>query len=314
MMMLTGLLASFASVTPARADCAAARTVGSVASLPDAWREALAGLLRSTAEPGHPWSCLGGTIELTLEPDGARLGVAREAQEAAQRHVNAPEDVLPLGQALLATPLAASSDAPPARAEPAPAQDAVLVQREAAPVPPSKVERAATRTSEPSRSLLLSLGVDARAVGGSNVAWIGPTLSAAVVLGRWLPSISLRQQSSIASHTPDIDELSVALALQRQFEISSFELRTGLALRGAVVQRDLPHQHGEQSRVEGRIGLLTSFAIPVLRWANLVLALDAEFVAVSRETAEPPAAMNDEAPTPFPTYTLGGSVCFEVSL
>jgi hypothetical protein len=313
MMTLTGLLASFASVAPARADCTAARTLGSAASLPDAWRAALAGLIRSTAEPGHPWSCLGGTVELTLEPGGALLGVSREAQPAAERHVNSPEDVLPLGQALLATPLAASSEvavgaqAPPARAEAAPAQ----AQREPAPAPATKAASAATPAS---RSLLLSLGVDARAVGGSGVAWIGPTASAAVVLGRWLPSISLRQQSAIVSHAPGIDEVSVALALQRQFELSIFELRTGLALRGAVVQRDLPHQHGEQSRLEGRIGLLTSFAIPVLSWANLVLALDAEFVAVSRETTEPAATPNDEAPTPFPAYTLGGSACFEVSL
>jgi hypothetical protein len=131
-------------------------------------------------------------------------------------------------------------------------------------------------------------------------------------MGRWLPSISLRQQSAL-SHRSSIDELSVAVAVQARFEISAIELRAGLALRGAAVQRDLPGRRGEQSRLEGRIGAVTSVAIPVFRWSNVVLSADADVVGVSRKTAEP-APTSDEAPTSFPTYTLGGTACLEVPL
>jgi hypothetical protein len=162
--------------------------------------------------------------------------------------------------------------------------------------------------------LLLAAGVDARAVGGSSVGWIGPTLSAALRLGRWQPSISLRQQSAFVSDGPGIGEWSVALAVQRWFPVSAFELRTGLALRGAVVTRDLPRPRGEQSRLEARIGLLTAFVIPVVDWGSVVLSADAEVVGLSQATTQLDATAGEQTPTSFPKFTLGGSACFEVSL
>src|SRR5262245_59907652 len=108
MTTLAGLLASLASAAPAHAACVPARQGPSVARLPETWQVAVDQLVRSTAEPGHPWSCSGGTIDLDLATKGAVLRVAREGEDAVSRPVASPEDVLPLGQALLATPLAPS--------------------------------------------------------------------------------------------------------------------------------------------------------------------------------------------------------------
>jgi hypothetical protein len=312
-MSVFACLLSLLASAPARARCTAARTVGSTAPLSEAWRTSLDELIRSTAEPGHPWSCEGGTIDLQLDADGGLLSVAREGEEPATRRVASPEDVLPLGQALLATPLPADASEPQspteqgepkaALPEPPPGSPA------AAPAP-----AAATPANNHSRRLLLSAGIDGRGVGGSNVGWIGPTLSAGIVLGQWLPSISFRYQSAFMSDGPPLDELSVAVAVQSLFELSPFELRTGLALRGAVVQRDLPRPQGEQSRLEGRIGAVIGFAIPVFSWANLVLSVDADVVAISREIAQPDATSDGETPTSFPKYTVGGSACLEIPL
>jgi hypothetical protein len=317
MTVLTGLLASIAAAAPARA-CEAARTNSSMAGLPEAWRAAVDELVRSTAEPGHPWSCSGGKIELAVIAKGALLRVAREGEEGAWRPVAVPEDVLPLGQAMLATPLAPSdvaehavAAAPGDQGNPNPQLEVSRVVPDAASPPAAVAAPAALATSSP--RLLLGGGVDARHVGGSDVAWIGPTLSAGVRMGRWLPSISFRQQSDVSTgRGPSIDELSVALAVQSRFEISTFfELRTGLLLRGAAVQRDL-HKHGEQSSIEGRIGAVVSGVLPVFRWANVVLSADGEFTAVSRESVDPEP--QEQQPTTFPTYTLGGSACLEVPL
>ena len=308
--LAVGLFGWIATVAAVDTQCAAARPSAGVERLPDVWQAAIKELILSTEETGHPWSCAGGTVELQLEARGGSLSIAREGAAAVTRHVAAPADVLPLGQALLALPLAGAAEhteplvtaAPVSAPTPQPSRTPDTLP----PQPPPS-------DSEEPRSLLLQIGVDGRGVGGSGVAWLGPSLSAGLKMGRWLPSISLRQQSSL-SDGPSIDELSVALALQVRFALGRVELRAGPALRGAVVQRDLSHKRGDQSRLDGSVGILAGVAIPVLSWANIVVSADANVVAFSREMARPDASPGDAEPAAFPTYTLGGSVCFEVTL
>jgi hypothetical protein len=108
--------------------------------------------------------------------------------------------------------------------------------------------------------------------------------------------------------------VSFAVAVQSRIPLSRYELRPGLAVRGAVVLRDLPRPLGQQSRLEGRVGALTSFVIPAFSWASVVLSADAEVVAFSRETTAPKTSTADASPSSFPTYTLGGSAWLEVPL
>ncbi len=302
------LLALLVVATPARADCLPAHSDAAVEKLPEAWRVAVDQLIRSTAEPGHPWSCVGGKVALTLDASGATLRVALEGEEAVSRQVTSPEDVVPLGQALLAVPLTPPAEvsrpsAPETSKPPAPA---TLAAVEAPSMP--------VVTSRPQPRLLLGGGVDARRVGNARATWVGPVVSAAVPMGsRWLPSISLRQQSSVGSGRGGINELSAAVAVQARLDLSPVEWRVGLAVRVAAVERQLPDRQGEQGRREGRVGAITSLVIPVFRRVSVVVAADVELVALSHEQLAPSATLG-EAPRPFPGYTAGGSAMIEVPL
>jgi hypothetical protein len=301
-------LALLAAASPARAACLAARGGPSVGGLNSTWKTAVEQLLRSTSEPGHPWSCVGGVVDLEVASSGAVLRVAREGEEAVARRVESPDDVVPLGQALLATPLPppppeSVASAPPASAKQAPASAVTPAPASAPPEQPSV---------RPSR-LLVGGGVDVHHVGGSRVAWVGPVVSAAVPMGRLLPGISVRYQSSVLSRRPPIDEVSVAVSVQSRFVLSAVELRAGLVLRGATVQRDLPRPQGDQGRLEGRVGAITSLVIPAFRWGRVVLSADAEAVGAVRErdTQVPPGV---DPPRPYPRYLLGGGAQIEVPL
>lgn len=300
---------ALAWVRPAHADCAPASPGPSHDSLPRPWQSAVDRLVRSAAEPGHPWSCSGGRIDLELTSSGAVLRVAREGETPITRAVSEPSDVVPLGQALLAAPLEPTPS--PVEHDDATTSAAPVL----APAPivagaqqPRERDDAATRPKEP--RILLGGGIDGRAAGSSSGAWLGPTLSAAVPLGRWLPSISLRQQSGI-SDGPPLDEFSFGLAVQYRIPLRPLELRAGLGLRGAVVLRDLPRPQGAQSQLQGRAGPILSLVIPVVRWGNVVISADADFLGLSRRTAEPASTTGA---TPFPTFTVGGSAGFEVPL
>lgn len=313
-------------------DCVGARSGDTVAALPRVWREAVAALIHSTSEPGHPWSCAGGTIDLTLEASGAILRVERPGDSEVSRAVALPADIVPLGQALLATPLlppeTTPSTTPPTAevatgtqaSEPATQPSAEAVPSEQAPrkplaiEPPAPAEPRPHTDSEPRRKLLLGAGIDGRAVGGSGVFWLGPMLTAGLSIERWVPSISFRQQSDVISHRPTVDEVSVAIAVLRGFTISSSELRLGPVLRAAAVQRNLPERRGEQSRLGASIGALACVALPLTRWANLVFTVDADFVVASRQISGAMAQQGDETPTAFPAFTLGGSAGLELPL
>ena len=258
MTALAGLLTSIAWAAPARAGCVAVSTTPRRRGCPTP------GELRSRIWSARPprQDIRGVAREVRLSSSSSRAapccGCARGEEASAAG--SPPEDVLPLGQALLATPLAASSDVgehagvagAPDPVEPTPQQDSPLARRDA--VQPTTARKRAHVGLEQAFAPLAPQWrrrCPRRRWRGPG-AWIGPTVSAGVLMGRWLPSISLRQQSAL-SDGPSIDGTVVAIAVQSRFEISPFELRAGLVLRGAAVQRDSPHRRGEQGRLEGRI-------------------------------------------------------------
>lgn len=300
--------AAFAIARPASAACDPPKKADSVDTLPVAWRSAIDDLVRSAAEPGHPWSCSGGDVALDVGANGASLTVNRAGEPPITRTVALPSDVVPLGQALLAAPLSLPEEAPsppPSVTMPPAIRAEPTIERDApSPVEPAKKEP----------RLLLGGGFDGRGVGGSGVAWTGLTANAAVPMGRWLPSLSLRQQSALFGDGPSIDELSVALTLQYRVPVGPLEMRAGPTLRGAAVLRDLPRPQGEQSQIQGRVGGIVTIAIPVLRTASFLVWIDGDGVAISRESGAAPSATSDTTPKPFPTFTLGGGLGVEVPL
>jgi hypothetical protein len=310
---------------PSKQECVPAQTSVASKMLPPAWQAALAALLASTAESGQPWSCAGGRIELELVPAGALLWVAREGEAATVRTVSTPQDVLPLGQALLATALPEADDPTlpsEATAEgPVPASASSEPQPDLLPAEEPVREPAVAGSPQPAaesgksrRGLLLAAGLDVRGVGRSDVMWLGPTATAGVVLGRWLPTLGLRGLSDVVSRRPTVDELSVACALQHRWVASGFELRLGAALRAAAVERHLPERRGEQVRLEGRVGALAAIVIPVALFTQLAFSADAEALLLARKPVGATQLAGDEAAVPFPGFTIGGNATLEFGL
>ncbi len=318
LLLLVALLATVASVHPAHAECAPVRDV-SATRLPASWRAAIDDLVRSTSEPGHPWSCNGGQVALELTKNGATLHVTPEGEGPIARRVVSPEDVLPLGQALLAAAFAPVPQAPPAAEptpgpapEPAPAPSPPAPQAPK-PVAPAAAPALATREEHP--RLLFGASLDVRGAGGSGVALVGPSVSAAVPLGLWLPSIALRGQSSVGSEGAPIGDFSFALGFARRIPIGPVEVRGGVALRGALVLRDLPRPQGQQAEIQARGGLGGALVVPVARWARIVVGLDGDVVLAAARTADATSTTTTSTTlTEFPTYTLGGNVGVEVPL
>ena len=320
--LLAALLATVAPMRPAHAECAPVRDV-SATRLPASWRAAIDDLVRSTSEPDHPWSCNGGQVALELTKSGATLHVTPEGEAPIARRVVSPEDVLPLGQALLAAAFAPVPPAPPA-AEPTPGPGPEPAPAPSPPAPqaPKPVAPAAVPVPAPvpvheeHPRLLVGAGLDVRGAGGSGVALVGPSVSAAVPLGLWLPSIALRGQSSVGSEGAPIGDFSFALGFGRRIPIGPVEVRGGVALRGAFVLRDLPRPQGQQAEIQARGGLGGALVVPVARWARIVVGLDGDVVLAAARTADATTTTTTSTTTltEFPTYTLGGNVGVEVPL
>lgn len=315
---VAGGLVAFAVASVAHAECEPVRLVTPVASLPASWRAAVDQLVASTREPGHPWSCAGGTIALDLTSRGAVLRVGRDGEPMVAREIAKPADLVPLGEALLAVPLPPTVAAPPVESAPAPA--AVDSPPPPSPQVPEEPSGAAAPTPRASHDdeprLLLGAGVDARRIGGAAIASIGPAVSAAVPMGRWLPSIVLRQQSAL-SRRPHLGEVSAAVTMQARFPLphAHAELRGGLSVRGAMVQRDFPEIRGQQSRVDGRVGAVVSAVVPFTAWLHGVVSVDGELVVIANEGDSPGTTDIAAAPPrPFPTSTIGGHLGLEVAL
>jgi hypothetical protein len=289
------LLAAAALSGTTRAACVGARVAPAVSGQPEPWRRAVEALARSTAEPGHPWSCAGGEIDLVASGAGALLIIRREGEAWITRPVGSPGDVLPLGEALLARPVGFEQPEPPAPAAPTEAPAAV------APAP-------AVAASGP--RLLVGASVAADYAGRSRLGLIGPEIAAAVPLGSWLPQVSFRYQSSVGSRGPSIDAIGLGAALLRRWSIAGGELRVGGRLGAGLAVQDLPRPAGAQAHLDAHLGLLAAAVVPLWSSLRLVLAIEGERGLFSRTIGD----LSVAAPHPFPSYLLGGSAGVELAL
>jgi hypothetical protein len=65
-------------------------------------------LIQQAAAEGRPWSCVSAVVDLTPDSEGATLQIAKRGAASIARHVSTPDDVVPLGLALLAEPMPAA--------------------------------------------------------------------------------------------------------------------------------------------------------------------------------------------------------------
>src|SRR5689334_20479211 len=84
--------------------CDRAEEGPTVALQSSAWRAAVDALRDATGDPSQPWGCSGGSIDL-VEHDGRATLMVRGADGAMiSREVESPDDVVAMGEALLARP------------------------------------------------------------------------------------------------------------------------------------------------------------------------------------------------------------------
>jgi len=273
--------------------CRAARTGPGVDGQPDPWRQAVAALIAASADEGQPWGCSGGVILLVAHDTGATLTIVSDDGHATVREVTMPDDVLPLGQALLARPLPPA--APPTAVAPPPDQPS------SGALPPPRV--------------LIDALIVPRYAGRSNVILGGVSAGAAIPFGPWFGGVWLRYDALSVSLSPQggpLTEVCFGAAGGRSFMLGPIELRGSVVPSVAVVTRDTGKPGDGETHVDGRIGLDARGVIPITPLVRAIVALDGEIAP--REFGDDMRPRHDDDRfSPFPAYTLGLGVGVELA-
>jgi hypothetical protein len=295
-----GLAAPGAPAAP----CDPTRVAADQGPLPEAWRRALDEAVEATSRPGRPWGCSGAVLSLTVGPEaaGAILHVQDEVGRSADRRLGAPEDLLPLVEAMLAAPVVRSTAARSAGAPD--------TGPSAAEIPPSSTEPVREAPREP--RLILSALIGARYSAPTRALWVAPELRVAVPVDAWSVGVWVRYAAPyVLDTTPDdffMAELGIGLALGRRLITAPIEIRATLEPSIAVVQMegDIGVQHLEGARVDFRLGSRVEGAVRLGgRWRGL-FSIDGELTpsGVGRTRRIDPSL------PPLPTYGIGAGLGF----
>lgn len=273
--------------------CTPARLGSHVATQPEAWRQAAVALIESTATPGAPWSCGGGEVDLVATPDGATLTVTTPDGETIIRAISWPDEVQPLGEALLARPLPPPAEAP----------------KVAKPEPPPEV--ASPRLAPP--RVLVSATIAPRYAGGAKLVWGGVAAGVALPFGRWGGGVWLRYDGLVArldDHAPPMREVCVGASAFRSFAVGPIELRAALRPSLGVVTESDDHGDRDDTRFDFRIGAEMATIIPITKRFRALIALDGEISPRELARKPPPPHTPDRS---FPSFTVGLGVGVEVA-
>lgn len=285
---------SFAEAQP----CRPARVGPGVDAQPEAFRQAVAALVLATATEGQPWSCSGGLILLETHERGATLTIVTDDGRSIAREVQTPDEIEPLGQALLARPL--PSPAPPPSA-PTPA----------AP-PPSTLVAAGTL---PEPRVLIDALVMPRYAGGSNAILGGIAAGARVPFGPWFAGAWVRYDALSApldERGGPLSEVSVGASAGRSFALRPLELRAAVTPSAAIVTRGMARDDDDDTRVDGRVGVDVRGVVPITSFVRAVVALDAE-IAPRAFGKDPRPPREEDRFSRYPSYTFGLGVGVELA-
>jgi hypothetical protein len=301
-------LAAFAvlavSAHVAAGTCTPVRVGPHVMAQPEAWRHAVEALIRSTAEDGLPWSCGGGEVDLVVRPEGATLTVTDATGHAIAREVATPDDVQPLGEALLARPL--GHDGEPRGGSPNPSDELKAAEPKAAPA-----------EAEPDPRVLLSAVIAPRFAGGANVLWGGVAAGAAIPFGPWGAGIWFRYDGPIASFSgpqPSMQDVAIGATAFRGFGVGPLTLRAALKPSLGIVLRKHEHSPDLDTHLTPRIGAEAQAMIPVHRTFRALVGFDAEIAPLDVADHAPPPGMQAERVSRYPAYTLGLHAGLEVAI
>lgn len=311
------MVAALTSLPSSAAPCAPAVADEGAASLPEAWRRELDALVAASGRGGHPWSCTGARLSLSPAPDGRGATLAVEdAAGRRERGVEAPEDLVPIGKALLAITIAPAPPPPPTP----PAADA------APPIAPPPPALPAPKAAGPRLALLVDALAETRFSGPTEALWAGASLRGTAAIDAWLAGLWARYEAPIAVFDrvpPDftMSSVSIGLAGGRRLLAAPVELDVTFEPSLAVVLTGgRPDPHGEVSRdaqIDPRLGARLGMGVPLFgsRFRALV-ALDGE-IAPGAFDQGGQGGPGHHGPPPLPSrpaYTIGLSIGAELTL
>jgi len=310
------LVLALAASPPAHA-CDALQIVSETSEtpLPDAWARELDALVAATAREGRPWSCPGGRASLILDPAGERATLIVEDRAARRRtrNVASPEDVVPMGEALLAVAEAPSASLP---VEPSPTSTAQADSR----APPMGTHLGSDMAA-PSRDprFLVRGAVASRYVGATNALWGGAVVRGIISFGPWSVGIWTRYDlpaKPFSTVPPNFSMSEVCVGASMGRRLVSGPLEIGVAIDPSVAVVSMSGGQGgenaEGGMVDARLGLRVHAALPFGDTWRGIFELDGELA---------PAALGgskrrriDEALPPAPSYTAGLGVGLEAAI
>jgi hypothetical protein len=247
-----------------------------------------------------------------LVPDGeggAELTVIDAQGRSVSRHVGGPDEVVPTGEALLASPV---EEAPP------PAPVSPLPPRvEAPPVTPSPP----SPPSEP--RALVHLAVGPRVSGPGAIAWLSGRLGLVLPFGPWFAGFWARYDVHLAGPSGDwvdlrTSSISASLTAGRRLMTDPFELRVTFDPSVAVVLMEQGHEnqpHAEGARAALRLGTSVAALFPIKGMFRGVIGVDGEFAPAGIHGLSNIDTHDNPPQLPaVPTYSVGILLGVEASV
>jgi hypothetical protein len=293
-----------------------------VAALAQPWRSAVEALVTSTAAEGQPWSCAGGEVSLIVHDGGATLVVADADGHTITREVALPDEIEPLGEALLAKPgvgpvLPGGAPRSPGVPSADSRQLLGVVEQGSAGIDPSAAP--APPPGPPALSdprVLVSAMIAPRYAGGSNLVWGGVEARGSVPFGRWAGGLWFRYDgidASLGGNAPAMREACIGAAVSRSFGVGPLELRASLRPSVAIVMRSFdPDQQPvvpDTTHTDFRLGAGADAVIPITSRFRAVVAFDAELAPQELGDGD-----HHKDELRFPGYTLGLGVGMELAI
>lgn len=327
MLLALGFSLAALPASASAADCAPVAPAAGVSALPKAWRAAIEELQAATSQPGKPWSCVGGTVELSLKAGGSGTLIVRTADGIAiERVVDAPEDVTPLGEAMLAKPASprpaepVEVPAPPPIDDP-PSSDAAPAIEAHAPVvsttsgATSSIGPDAVPVEEPLSDPKVVVGamVGPRYAGKSELAMGSALVGVGIPVARWVPGAWIRFDGPFDVDRRAVPFVEVCLggAFGRVFSAGPVDITPSVTGSAAIVVEHT-QAHQETRYVDGRLGANVHVSLP--RKSLFRAAFSADFeIAPAQFDDGPPPKTTDVAHATLPSYTLGVGVGVELA-
>jgi hypothetical protein len=287
--------------------CAPVVVASDRASLPPAWRDALDALVQATAREGMPWSCPGGSVELTLDAasGGGVITLVDARGRSVSRPVATPADLLATGEALLAAPL--EDRAPP----PAPAPPVSTDRVEGRAATPSTANPVVAPPRDPRVQIQALLGP--RVSGPGPMGWMGGKAGVLLPWGPWSLGLWARLDYVVGGppRAPSgfsMNEVCVGLALGRRLLNGPLELRVSLDPSVAdpgmeAGEEDMAHPEG--SRVAFRIGTTLTGTFRIAGVFRGIVTLDGELTPAGLAGLQRIPPENGITLPPMPVYTAG---------